>query len=102
MDKFAAFSEWDEDLKRAVATQLNSDGIVSDEDGLGLSSTWIEAWRDEFTEHLKIFGYQGGEINKVGEYFPHYGAVYALYNGSCVSHSQAVAYIKKRANTVKS
>lgn len=78
---------------------MNSGGIVSDEDGFGLPSTWIEGWGGEFTEHLRNFGYVGGEINKVGEYFHNYGAaVYALYDKSSASHSKAMAYIKRLAN----
>ncbi|MCD1584570.1 hypothetical protein AAGW18_16070 [Vreelandella titanicae] len=97
MTKFEAFSAWDATLKGEVAAQLNGSGIVSDEDGLGLSSTWIESWDEEFTEHLRNFGYTGGEINNVGKYFSH-GAVYALYNEAKTTHLKAMAYIKKLAD----
>ncbi|MCS6207945.1 hypothetical protein [Shewanella baltica] len=98
MSKFDAFSMWDSTLKNKVASQLNSSGIVSDADGFGLSSTWIEGWDEEFTEHLRAFGYTGGEINKVAKYFSS-GAFYALYNEKKATNSKAMAYIKKLAST---
>lgn len=97
MSKFEGFFAWDPSLKSEVASHLNLNGIVSDNDGIGLSSTWIEGWNEEFTNHLREFGYTGGEINKVGKYFP-IGAVYALYDKSETTHSKAMDYIKKLAS----
>lgn len=97
MSKFEEFCEWDSTVKSKVASQLNHSGIVSDADGLGLGSGWIEGWNEEFTEHLRDFGYTGGDIDKVGKYFSS-GAFYALYNEEKATHSNAMSYIKKLAS----
>ena len=86
-------------LVKNVVEHLNEFGIVSDEDGYGLPSTWIESWSEACTDYLKTHGYEGGPLSDIGEYFQGYGAVYGLFNTTGISYKAAGEYITKLATS---
>ncbi|MBB1282256.1 hypothetical protein [Pseudoalteromonas sp. SR41-1] len=92
-------TNWDIELVKKVVDHLNEFGIVSDEDGYGFPSTWIERWSDACTDYLKIHGYKGGPLSDIGEFFSGYGAVYGLYNTTGISYKSAGEYITKLATS---
>jgi len=51
----------------AIIRKLNADGRITDECGLGISSTVVEDWNDEDTDYLRTRGYTGGNLTRVTE-----------------------------------
>jgi len=90
---------WEKEIVESVANHLNEKGIVSDEDGYGLPSTWIEGWTNGHTDYLKKHGYKGGVLSHVGKYVSNYGAVYALYDEEQSTYEEAMNYIEKFAKS---
>lgn len=64
-------NEWlqsiDSEVLDAIVGKLNANGRVTDECGVGISSTVIEDWSDEDTDYLRKHGYTGGNLTKVTE-----------------------------------
>lgn len=72
----------------------DGEGIVSDEDDGGLTSTMIENWTDDCEKFLRTQGYTGGEIRTCGKFFSEHGAIYALYNTSLIEFEEAYKYLE--------
>lgn len=93
MDTLEILETWsEEDLCRLVA-RLNRDGIVCDEDGLGLSSLMVEFWSEECEEYLMRHGYRGQRIQTCGRFLPAHGAVYALYDSGRRDYEQTFSHL---------
>lgn len=90
---------WSPHLVQDVVDQLNQTGIVSDEDGQGFSSTWIEHWNDDCTYYFRRLGYQGGELFTHGKYFSDHGAVYALFDIDQHDFDSATDYLNEKAGS---
>lgn len=100
MDTLEILETWNyEDLCRLVA-RLNRDGIVSDEDGLGLSSIMVEFWSEECEEYLRRSGYRGRRIQTCGRFLPAQGAVYALYDSGRRDYDQTFSYLLRVSKSV--
>ena len=83
------------DMIEYLVTKLNEDGMVSDEDNnVGISSTMLENWSEEYSERLRRDGYLGGELFCIGKYFCGHGAIYVLYDTENVSHEDATDYLE--------
>ncbi len=85
--------KWDQSSLNGLISSLNTDHIVSDEDGIGLSSIMVEDWSEECDDYLRSRGYVGGEIQTHGAYFSHHGAVYVIYDEDHVTYEEASEYI---------
>lgn len=94
MNVLEVLENWDSQGVQSVISLLNSQGIVSDEDGTGLSSTIIESWSDECEQYLRGQGYVGGKIRICGKFFEQHGAIYALYNTSIVEFEDSYKYLE--------
>ncbi|BCD97724.1 hypothetical protein [Marinagarivorans cellulosilyticus] len=91
-------SNWDIDQIRKVACHLDKFGVVSDEDGYGLPSIWIEKWSDECTGYLRNYGYKGGSLCTIGKYLNGYGAVYGLFDQNKLRAETALEYLIELAS----
>jgi len=64
-------TEWLESLDPeelgAIVGKLNNNGRVTDECGVGISSTVIEKWSDKDTDFLIEHGYTGGRLTSTTE-----------------------------------
>lgn len=90
--------DWDEKSLTDLIDILNANHIVSDEDKTCLSSTMIESWKGECDSFLKRNGYLGEKLLSCGGFFDNVGAVYALYDESCISYNEAREYLNKVAS----
>ncbi len=82
-----------------IADQLNSTGLVTDEDGLGLGSTMIEHWTHDCTALLRKRGYSGGKLIVSGRFFKSVGAIYVIYDEASRTEEDAAEHLKHVANT---
>lgn len=83
-----------------MITRLNDFGIVSDEDDLGLSSVVIERWNEPCDDYISELGYTGGKIERCGNNIEDVGAVYAVYNSTCISFEVAMEYLQSFRNNI--
>ncbi|MEJ2610690.1 MAG: hypothetical protein P8179_11530 [Candidatus Thiodiazotropha sp.] len=88
---------WGQDNVGKLVSILNRNGIVSDEDGLGLSSTMIEAWDEDCDAYLAENGYQGGTLETAAEFISDHGAVYVIYDSESITYEKAKKYIESYA-----
>ncbi|MDP3269806.1 MAG: hypothetical protein Q8M40_12290 [Legionella sp.] len=93
MNILEVLKKWDSQAIQSVISLLNSQGIVSDEDDTGLSSTMMENWSDECEQYLRSHGYIGGEIRVCGKFSNDHGAIYALYNTLIVEFEDSYKYL---------
>ncbi|GAB2199494.1 hypothetical protein [Sessilibacter sp. MAH4] len=96
MDKMTTLEileEWSRaDLDRLI-TKLNENGIASDEDELGLSSTMLENWTVSCDAFLTGNGYKGNSLKTSGKYIQNLGAVYILYDIDVFTYEEAQNYL---------
>ena len=80
MDVYQELTQWDPSLIKGVVDHLNNNDIVTEADGLGLSSCWIEGWCANCTSLLRQSGYLGGELDIITSKHKSHGTVYGLYD----------------------
>jgi hypothetical protein len=85
-------------MLQPLIDQFNSVGIVSDEDGLGISSSMAEGWNRSCDSFIASHGYRGGPIKLHAEYFSNSGNIYALYDSETISDGEVRAYVQAAAN----
>jgi hypothetical protein len=99
MSNFPAVIEilkgWNPSNLRLLIDHLNKHGIVTDEDGTGLSSYMIKSWDNVCTSLLSQHGYTGGDILKTGAYVEENGNVYALFDEASFDYTQVIEHIKQ-------
>lgn len=84
---------WNGPLLASLVNALNEAGIVSDEDGLGISSVMVKRWTSGCDEILREHGYKGGPVSTYGAFFPGHGAIYCLYDSVLMDHDVAARYL---------
>jgi hypothetical protein len=94
MDILKILENWAPQHVQSLVSSLNTDGIVSDQEDDGLSSTMIEGWTGECEQFIRSKGYTGGKVAICGDFFPGYGAIYALYDTSLMTREEALKYVK--------
>lgn len=87
---------WNSGSLSLVIDALNKKGVITDEESTGLSSYMIEHWNEACTEYLLIHGYAGGKIKTCAKYFPHLGAVYALYDEALLEFEEITGYLENK------
>ena len=100
MSRFNAYEtllEIDDSSLRRVSSQLNETGLATDEDGLCLNSMLIEHWSERCTEVLRGRGYQGGRLQRTGNYFSQCGAIYVLYDSEQCNLDDAIRELHRAA-----
>lgn len=89
MNILKTLENWDKDLILSMVSSLNKDGIISDEEHDGLSSTMVEHWMDDCDAFLRDKGYEGGKLEACSRYFNTHGQIYALYDSTALSAEAA-------------
>lgn len=89
MNVLEILKNWDKDLVLRMVLSLNKDGIISDEEHNGLSSTMVENWMDDCDAFLRNKGYEGGKLETCSRYFNACGQIYALYDSTALSAEDA-------------
>jgi hypothetical protein len=86
--------EADSSFIQNLVAKLNSDGICSDEDSIGIASLNIEGWDDECTEFLKTNGFHGESLSNSGRFYEGHGAVYVIFDNDVHTYDSAEKYMK--------
>lgn len=96
MDKFsttAILEAWPTESVATLVAELADRGLVTDEDGTGLSSVMIEGWNASCDTMLRLHGFAGGVLRKAGNFFPWVGAIYCLYDSERMTMTQALGHL---------
>lgn len=84
----------DRELAKEVAQALNSDGYVTDEQDFPTATIGTYAFKagwSEFAKEVTAAGYSGGDLDRVGKFFPGRGNVYAAYDSDLMTNPEALA-----------
>lgn len=81
----------------AMIARLNSRGILSDEDHLGVSAGMARGWDAACESFIRGHGYVGGKIGRVARFFENSGNIHALYDMDAVSAEEVNAYLEAAA-----
>jgi hypothetical protein len=95
MSIYESLTNCDLEVVKDIIKHLNRHSVISDEDKYHIQSTLIENWTSDCTEYLKKYGYTGGNLECVGDYFTNYGAAYALYDEGNCTRKEAMTYLTK-------
>ena len=93
VDVLEILEHWETGELLALISALNIQGIISDEDDTGLSSTMVESWKDDCEAFLRKKGYSGGKIERCSKFFDKHGAIYALYDENSYSYEEALKHL---------
>jgi hypothetical protein len=95
MDLDVSEDEIDVTAIRKAVNLLNSQGIVLDEDGTFIGSERMERYRVGVLRLLRKHGYQGGSLESAAEFFPDWGAVYAVFDADQLEDAEARNYLRR-------
>jgi len=92
-DVLVYIKSWDLSLAKKLANEMNKKGVVSELDGLDVSSVWLKHWGVSCTQYLRTLGYSGGEIDNLGHFFDGEGVLYVIYDSERYGPVSARDYI---------